>query len=128
MRSLATASPGLIYELLLVDLLAISLSVATVSILWYVVKKAFQNEVRDLQFFLTFVVVIIPFVILLCFGLAITIDDAIAAPPWPMAMPVKLSRPEVLSLAVIYIGLTVRQWMRWNRDSSKRDTKTRRAG
>jgi uncharacterized membrane protein YecN with MAPEG domain len=78
---MATASPGLIYEILLVDLLAMFLSVATVSILWYVVKKAFPNEVRDLQFFLTFVVVIIPFVIFFYFGSALIIDDAIAAPP-----------------------------------------------
>jgi hypothetical protein len=120
MRSLVTASPGLI--ILLVDLLALFLSVATVSILWYVVKKAFPNEVRDLQFFLTFVVAIIPFVIFLYFGSALIIDDAIGARPWPMPMPVQLSRPEVLAAADIYIGLTVWQWLRWNRDSSNRDT------
>jgi hypothetical protein len=96
MRPLATASLGLIDEILLVDLLAMFLSVATVSILWYVVKKAFPNEVRDIRFFLTFVVGIIPFVIFIYFGSAIIIEDAIAAPPWPMPMPVKLSRPDVL--------------------------------
>ena len=59
---------GLIDEIVIFDLLALCLAVATVNIIWYVVKKAFPDEVRDLRFFLTFIVVIVPFVLTICFG------------------------------------------------------------
>ena len=62
---------GLIDEIVLIDLLALFLAVATVEIIWYVVKKAFPDQVRDLRFFLTFIVVIVPFVLTVCFGFAI---------------------------------------------------------
>ena len=41
-----TASPFLIDEIVLIDALALFLAVATVSILWYVVKKIFRGEVK----------------------------------------------------------------------------------
>jgi hypothetical protein len=46
-----TASPFLIDEIVLIDALALFLAVATVSILWYVVKRIFRGEVKDLRFF-----------------------------------------------------------------------------
>ena len=55
-------SPFLFDEIVLIDLLALFLAIATVSILWYVVKKALPDEVKDLQFFGTFIVVVVPFV------------------------------------------------------------------
>ena len=61
-------TPGLVDEIVVIDLLALLLAVAMVEIIWYVVEKAFPDEVRDLQFFLTFIVVIVPFVLTLCFG------------------------------------------------------------
>jgi hypothetical protein len=42
MTPLTTPSPFLIDEIVLVDLLALFLSVVTVSILWYVVKKIYH--------------------------------------------------------------------------------------
>ena len=61
-------TPGLVDEIVVIDLLALLLAVAMVEIIWYVFKKAFPEELRDLQFFLTFIVVIVPFVLTLCFG------------------------------------------------------------
>ena len=59
---------GLIDEVVIIDLLALFLAIATVEIIWYVVKKAFRDEVRDLRFFVTFIVAIVPFVVIVCFG------------------------------------------------------------
>ena len=78
MTPLTTPSPFLLDEIILVDLLALFLAVATVSILWYVIKKIFADQVKDLQFFLTFIVVVVPFVLLICFGLAVINYDAAA--------------------------------------------------
>ena len=65
---LTSTSPWLYDEIVLIDLLALVLAVVTVSILWYVVKKAFPDEVEDLQFFLTFIIVAVPFVMLVWSG------------------------------------------------------------
>jgi hypothetical protein len=46
MTHLTSLSADVIDEIVVIDLMAIVLSVATVSILWNVVKKAFPNEVR----------------------------------------------------------------------------------
>jgi len=54
-------------------------AIATVFSLWYVVKRAFTDDVKDLQLFLTFIVVVVPFVILIYFGLAVINYDSIAA-------------------------------------------------
>jgi hypothetical protein len=58
-------------DLILVGLVTLFLTAATVWIVWYVVKAVFPDEVTHLQFLLTFIVVIIPFVLLLCFGSAL---------------------------------------------------------
>ena len=42
----------LIDEIVLVDVLALFLSIATVSFLWYVLKKIFPDEVKYIGFFL----------------------------------------------------------------------------
>src|SRR5215469_12743777 len=79
----------LIDEIVLVDVLALFLSIATAFILWYVLKKIFPDQVKDIQFFLTFIIVIVPFVILVYFGGAVINYNAIA---------IRLDRPEVLPL------------------------------
>jgi hypothetical protein len=71
MTLLTTAPPYLIDEIALVDVLALFLAIATVSILWHTVEKIFPDEVNDLQFFLTFIIVVVPFVTLVYFGLAV---------------------------------------------------------
>jgi hypothetical protein len=78
----------LIDEIVLVDLLALFLSVVTVSILWYVVKKIFPDDVKDLQSFLTFIVTVVPFVMIIYFGLAVINYDAMAGRSgWPPILP-----------------------------------------
>ncbi len=74
--------------------------IATVWIVWYVAKAVNPDEVGHLQFFLTYVLVIIPFVIIIYFGSAIIIYDAITALPWPTALPLKLPPREFLAAGV----------------------------
>jgi hypothetical protein len=102
-------------EIVLVDLLAMFLSIVTVSILWYVVKKFFPDEVKDLQFFLTFIVVAVPFVMLVYFGMAFINYDAIAARfGWPPVLPLNgLLSPLIVGAAFYYIGQTVWLWLDW---------------
>ena len=89
--------------------MALVAAIATVFILWYVVKKALPDEVKDLQVFLTFIAVVVPFVILIWFGLAAINYDAIAAlAGWPLILP--LGRP--LSPT---IGQTIWLWWDWGK-------------
>jgi hypothetical protein len=102
-------------DLILIGLVALFVTGATVWVVWYVANAVFPDEVVHLQFFLTFIVVIISFVILLCFGSALTIYNAITVPPWPRLLPSYLSLPEFLVAAVICISLTAWLWLRWRK-------------
>jgi len=110
-------SPFLFDETVLIDLLALAMAIATVSILWYVAKRAFPDDVKDLQFFLTFIVVVIPFVIITYFGLAALNYDAIAAlAGWPLALPFdSLLSPLMLGAVAFYIGQTMWLWWDWRK-------------
>ena len=111
-------TPGLIDEIVIFDLLALCLAVVTVNIIWYVVKKAFPDEVRDLPFFLTFIVVIVPFVMFIYFGVAVINYDAMTrSSGWEPTLPLKgpLS-PPIIGLIVFYIGQTVWLWSSWRRE------------
>ena len=108
----------LVDEIILIDLVTLVLMVATVTILWYGVKKIFPGEIRDLQFFLTFIVVVVPFVMLIYFELAIINYDAMTrSSGWEPALPLKgpLS-PPIIGLIVFYIGQTVWLWSSWRRE------------
>jgi len=110
-------TPGLV-EIILIDLVTLFLMVATVLILWYGVKKIFPGQTRDLQFFLTFIVVVVPFVMLIYFGLAVINYDAMTrSSGWEPVLPLKspLSLP-IIGLIVFYIGLTVWLWSSWRRE------------
>ena len=104
-------------EIILVDLVALFLAVATVWILWYVLKKISLDEVRDARSFLTFILVIVPFVMLIYFGLAIINYDAIAARSgWPPILPLdSLSSPPIIGAVAFYIGQTVWLWLGWRK-------------
>jgi ABC-type glycerol-3-phosphate transport system substrate-binding protein len=114
---LTNTSPFFFDEIVLIDLLALVVAIATVSILWYVVKKAFPDDVKDLQLFLTFIVVIIPFVIIVYFGLAVMNYDAIAAlSGWPLVLPVdSLLSPLIVGAVAFYIGQTMWLWWDWRK-------------
>ena len=108
----------LVDEIILIDLVTLVLMVATVTILWYGVKKIFPGEIRDLQFFLTFIVVVVPFVMLIYFGVAVINYDAMTrSSGWEPALPLKgpLS-PPIIGLIVFYIGQTVWLWSSWRRE------------
>jgi tungstate transport system substrate-binding protein len=110
-------SPLLFDETVLIDLLALLLSVGTVSIIWYVAKKIFPDEVKDFQFFLSFIVAVIPFVMIIYFGLAVINYDAMAARSgWPLVLPLDspLSLP-VVGLAAFYVGQTMWLWWDWRK-------------
>ena len=62
MTPVTSLSPGLVDEIVLVDLVALGLSIVTVSIVWYGIRRIFPDEVRDVPFFLTFIGVVVPFV------------------------------------------------------------------
>jgi hypothetical protein len=114
---LTNTSPFFFDEIVLIDLLALVVAIATVSILWYVVKKAFPDDVKDLQLFLTFIVVIIPFVIIVYFGLAVINYDAIAAlSGWPLVLPLdSLLSPLIVGAVAFYIGQTMWLWWDWSK-------------
>jgi hypothetical protein len=102
-------------ELLLIGVVATFLIAATVWFFWYVLETIFPDDVRDPEFFLTFVIVFIPFVMLIYFGLDAIVDDAVATRAGrPVELPVGLP-PEIPVLAVVYIGLTVWLGMRWRK-------------
>jgi hypothetical protein len=105
-------------EIILIDLVTLFLMVATVLILWYGVKKIFPGETRNMQFFLTFIIVVVPFVMLIYFGVAVINYDAMTrSSGWEPVLPLKrpLSLP-VIGLIVFYIGLTVWLWSSWRRE------------
>ena len=87
------------------------------SILWYVVKKAFPDDVKDLQFLLTFIVVGVPFIIIIYFGLAVINYDAIARlSGWPSVLPLdSLLSPLIAGALAFYIGQTMWLWWDWGK-------------
>ena len=107
----------LIDEIVLVDVLAFFLSIATVSFLWYTLKKTFPDEVKDFQFLLTFIIAIIPSVILVYFGAALINYNAIATRfDWPEVLPLSgLFPPAIVGATVFYIGQTVWLWWNWRK-------------
>ena len=112
-------SPFLFDEILLIDLLALVVAIATVSILWYVV---IPDEVKDFRFLLTFIFVVVPFVALVCFGLALINYDAIAAwAGWPPVLPLSSSilSPPIIGVVAFYIGQTMWLWWDWRKLQAK---------
>ena len=114
---LTNTSPFLFDEIVLIDLLALLLSVGTVSIIWYVAKKIFPDDVKDLQFFVTVILVVIPFLMLIYFGLAVTNYDAMAAlSGWPLVLPLdSLLSPLIVGAVAFYIGQTMWLWWDWRK-------------
>ena len=111
-------TPGLIDEIIFIDLLALVLSVATVEIVWYAAKKALPAEVADLQFFVIFILLIVPFVMLIYFGLAVINYDRVATwSGWPQVLPLKSAlSPPLVGATIFYIGQTLWLWSAWRNE------------
>jgi hypothetical protein len=90
---------------------ALFLTVATLWLLLY------PNEGSSPQDFFVLIIVVMPFVMVIYFGLAVIICDKISvARGWPTALPLQIfSRAEGLAAAVTYIGLTAWLWLRWRK-------------
>ena len=114
---LTNTSPFLFDEIVLIDLLALVVAIASVSMLWYVVKKAFPDDAKGLRLFLIFIVVIVPFVMSVYFGLAVINYDAIAARSgWRLVLPLDgLWSPLIVGAVVVYIGQTMWLWWDWRK-------------
>jgi hypothetical protein len=118
MTHLTAIPPYLVDETVLIDVLALFLSIGTGSLLWDVFKKIYPDEVKDLSFILTFIGAIVPFVMLIYFGLAVINYDAIAARAgWPPALPLSgnLFSPLIIGAAAFFIGQTAWLWLQWRK-------------
>jgi hypothetical protein len=81
-------------------------------------QKGFPDEVRDIRFFLTFIIVIVPFVLIGWFGLAIISYDAITVgSDWPPALPLQgLLSPPIIGALIFYVGQTLWLWSSWRNE------------
>ena len=92
-------------------LLALFLTVATVWLLLRAIETH-PNEINA-QSFLVLVIVIIPFVIGIYFGLATIIcNEIVAGSP---ILPLELSLRKIVPATVTYIGLSAWVWLRWRK-------------
>jgi hypothetical protein len=99
------------FETIFVYVAALFLTVAT---LWVLLKTVPRDELRDASLLFTFVIGIVPFVMLIYFGFAVIIDDTIDQQhDWPPDLP--LGSREIFAGAVIYTGLTLWLWWRWRK-------------
>ena len=107
-----------VYELVLFGFAPLFLTVATIWILWHVLQKI--DEVIDIRFFLTFILVAVPFVMLIYFGGTIILYSkmmAVSGGSRQVFLPLTpLSRVKLIGTeAVIYIGLMVWLWSHWRK-------------
>jgi hypothetical protein len=72
---------------------------------------------KDLQFLLTFIVAVVPFVIIIYFGLAVINYDSIAGRSgWPLVLPLdSLLSPLIVGALAFYIGQTMWLWWDWRK-------------
>ena len=96
-------------------LLALVLTVATIWLLLHAIETR-PNEI-DARSFLVLIIVIIPFVMVIYFGLATIICNEIVAarfgrPILPLEL---LSLRKIVPATVTYIGLSTWVWLRWRK-------------
>ena len=88
----------------------------TLATLWFFsyVNQTISPEHTDSQSFWVFIVVVIPFLMVIYFGFAILISDTISLrAAWLTADDTELTFSESLVLAVTYVGLSGWLWLRW---------------
>jgi len=105
-----------VFELIFFGFMPVFLIVATVWIVWHVFETIEPKEVKSIQNFLTYIVVVVPFVMLFYGGAAILIYDQMMAAShgWHL-LPLPPSSLMFLAGAVIYIGLSVWLWSHWRK-------------
>jgi hypothetical protein len=92
-------------------LLALFLTVATVWLLFRAIETL-PNEINARSFWVL-IIVIIPFVIGIYFGLATIIcNEIVAGRP---NLPLELSLQKIVPATVTYIGLSAWVWLRWRK-------------
>src|SRR5262249_48991841 len=94
-------------------LLALFLTVATVWLLLYAIET--RAKEINAQSFLVFIIVIIPFVMGIYFGLAAIICNEIVTAGRPILPLEPLSLRKIVLAAVTYIGLSAWVWLRWRK-------------
>ena len=94
-------------------LLALFLTVATIWLLLYVIET--RTKETDVQSFLVLIIVFIPFVMGIYFGLATIICNEIAAARSVPILPLELSSRKIVPAIVTYIGLSAWVWLRWRK-------------
>jgi hypothetical protein len=105
-----------ISELALFGFLPLFATAATVWFVWRLLETIDPEEVKSMQNFLTYIIVVVPFVMLFYFGLTILIYDRMMAASygWHL-LPLPPSSLMFLAGAVIYIGLSVWLWSHWRK-------------
>jgi hypothetical protein len=108
--TMATTEPILLYAVALLS------TVATLWISCYAIETLSPNEFEDPRSFLILILVIVPFVMLIYFGLAVIIDDKINMGPGT-ALPLRPSHTARTTAVVVltYYGLSRWLWFRWRK-------------
>jgi hypothetical protein len=101
-------------------LLALFLTVATIWLLLRTIETR-PNEIYP-RSFLVLIIAVIPFVMVIYFGLAAIIcDEIVAARSDPPILPLELSLRKIVPATVTYIGLSTWVWLRWRKLRARRD-------
>ena len=108
---------------ILLYLVALFLTVATVwllSLFLYATETISPNQ-TDSRLFLVLIGVVIPFVMLIYFGLAfISSDTIVLGARWPTTKKEEMSFSESLVAAVTYVGSSGWLWLRWRNPTAPR--------
>ena len=94
-------------------LLALFLTVATIWLLLHAIET--RPKEIDARSFLVLIIVIIPFVMVIYFGLATIICNEIVAARSLPILPLELSLRKIVPATVTYIGLSTWVWLRWRK-------------
>jgi protein-S-isoprenylcysteine O-methyltransferase Ste14 len=103
-------------EAILLYVVALLLTVVTLWIVCYAIQTLSPNEFEDPGLFLILILVIVPFVMLIYFGLAVIIDDRINMEPGT-ALPLRPSLTTITTAVAVltYCGLSRWLWFRWRK-------------
>jgi bacteriorhodopsin len=99
-------------EILCFESLAAFLTIATI---WFVLKFVGPDDFASPQTFWTILVVIIPFAMLIYFGMAIMICTQMVARSGRPMLPLEPSLRKIVPLIVTYVGVSAWVWLRWRK-------------